>query len=98
MSTNVERLMSVLLSPRVTSKSYQNEQDVVFNVLRDATKDEVKAAVELLFGVKVEGVRTVNIAGKARRFAGKVGRTKDFKKAYVKLVKGEKIELFAAAN
>ena len=95
---NIERLMSVLVSPRVTSKAYQNEESVVFNVLPNATKEEIKAAIELLFGVKVAGLTTLNVGGKSRRFAGKIGRTKDFKKAYVRLAKGEKIELFANAN
>ncbi len=98
MSMNVERLMSVLVSPRVTSKAYQNEESVVFNVLPDATKPEIKAAIELLFGVKIVGLTTLNAGGKTRRFSGKIGRTKNFKKAYVRLAKGEKIELFANAN
>ena len=95
---NVERLMQVITSPRVTSKAYQEETRVVFNVLLDATKEEVKAAVELLFGVKVEGLATLRVKGKTRKFAGKLGKTKSFKKAYVKLAKGEKIELFAAGS
>lgn len=95
---NVERLMQVIVSPRVTSKSYQEETRVLFNVLPDATKQEIRAAVELLFSVKVQGLSTLKVKGKARKFAGKLGKTKDFKKAYVKLAKGEKIELFAAGS
>lgn len=94
---NKERLMSVLVSPRVTDKAYrQSENSFVFEVLSDATKYEVKSAVELLFNVKVSAVNSVTVKGKRRRFAGRVGVLKSFKKAYVKLMPGEKIELLSS--
>jgi len=92
-----ERLMSVLVSPRITDKAYrQSESSFVFEVLADATKYEVKSAVEFLFNVKVDSVNSVTVKGKRRRFAGRVGVLKSFKKAYVKLMPGEKIELLSS--
>ena len=64
----------------------------MFRVLRDATKPEIKAAVELMFEVKVDAVNTVNAAGKAKRFGGRPGRRSDSKKAYVKLAAGQTID------
>ena len=94
---NKERLMSVLVSPRITDKAYrQAENSFVFEVLVDATKYEVKSAVEFLFNVKVDSVNSVTVKGKRRRFAGRVGVLKSFKKAYVKLMPGEKIELLSS--
>ena len=66
-----ERLMNVLLAPHVSEKSArmaERDNQVVFRVRRDASKPEIKAAVELLFEVKVDAVRVVNVAGKAKRF------------------------------
>ncbi len=92
-----ERLMSVLVSPRITDKAYrQSESSYLFEVLSDATKHEVKSAVEFLFNVKVDSVNSVTVKGKRRRFAGRVGVMKSFKKAYVKLMPGEKIELLSS--
>ncbi|BCL74268.1 50S ribosomal protein L23 [Jeongeupia sp. HS-3] len=93
------RLLQVLLAPVVSEKTTfvaeKNEQ-VVFRVSVDATKAEIKAAVELLFKVKVEGVTVLNVKGKGKRFGRFVGRRKDWKKAYVSLAAGQELDLAAA--
>ncbi|MCW3481716.1 50S ribosomal protein L23 [Crenobacter sp. SG2303] len=97
---NQERLMQVILAPVVSEKSTfvaEKHQQVVFRVATDATKPEVKAAVELLFNVKVQDVTTVNVKGKVKRFGQRFGRRKDWKKAYVSLVPGQELDLNAAA-
>lgn len=97
---NQERLMQVILAPVVSEKSTmvaEKNQQVVFRVVGDATKPEIKAAVELLFNVKVQGVSTVNVKGKTKRFGRSIGRRKDWKKAYVSLVPGQELDLAAAA-
>ena len=93
---NQERLMQVILAPVVSEKSTRvadKYQQVVFKVAGDATKPEVKAAVELLFNVKVDGVQMLNVKGKAKRFGRFTGRRSDWKKAYVSLVEGQEIDL-----
>ncbi len=96
---NQERLMQVILAPVVSEKSTlvadKNEQ-VVFKVVTDATKPEVKAAVELLFNVKVDSVNILNVKGKVKGFGRFAGRRKDWKKAYVCLVPGQEIDFSAA--
>jgi large subunit ribosomal protein L23 len=90
-----ERLMAVLIAPHVSEKAAtvaEKGNQIVFRVARDATKPEIKAAVEFMFEVKVEAVQTVNVAGKAKRFGGRPGRRSDFKKAYVKLAQGQAID------
>jgi large subunit ribosomal protein L23 len=75
---NDERLLRVLLAPHVSEKSTtaaEKANQAVFRVLPNATKDEIKAAVEKLFDVKVEGVQTVNMKGKAKRFGRLEGRS-----------------------
>jgi large subunit ribosomal protein L23 len=93
-----ERLMQVIKAPQVSEKSTfvadKNEQ-VVFKVVSDATKPEIKAAVELLFKVEVEGVQVLNVKGKAKRFGKTPGRRKDWKKAYVALKPGQEITFTA---
>ncbi len=95
-----ERLLQVLLAPQVSEKATyvadKNEQ-VVFKVATDATKPEVKAAVELLFKVEVKSVQVVNVKGKAKRFGKMMGRRKDWKKAFVSLKPGQEIN-FAAGE
>ena len=96
-----ERLMSVLLAPHVTEKTsqaQQNQNQYTFLVRRDSTRTEVRAAVELMFGVKVVGVQTVNEPGKVRRFGRTMGRTQDSKKAYVRLADGQSIDYEAAGK
>ena len=70
---------------------------MTFKVLRDATKPEIKAAVELLFGVEVASVTTVTTKGKVKRFGRTLGRRSDVKKAYVNLAAGQELNLDAAA-
>ena len=91
---NQEKLMTVLLSPHVTNKAYYLADKLsytVFKVSKDATKKQIKIAVENLFDVKVQKVKTVNIKGKLRRSSNITGKTKDWKKAYVRLKKGHDI-------
>lgn len=95
---NKEHLMSVLVAPHVTEKTslaMQNHNQYAFRVRRDATKPQIKAAVELMFEVQVAQVRTVNEPGKVRRFGKTIGRTQDWKKAYVSLAAGQAIDLEA---
>ena len=90
-----ERLMAVLVAPHVSEKSArvsEKANQIVFRVARDATKPEIKAAVELMFEVMVDAVQVVNVAGKAKRFGGRPGKRSDFKKAYVRLAQGQTID------
>jgi large subunit ribosomal protein L23 len=90
-----ERLMKLLLSPHVSEKSTRvadRNHQFVFRVLPDATKPEIKRAVELMFKVEVEGVQVVNVPGKQKRFARLVGRRAGWKKAYVRLKPGHDID------
>lgn len=94
-----ERLMSVLLGPHVSEKSArvaEGANQFVFRVRRDATRPEIKAAVELMFEVKVANVNVVNVEGKQKRFGQRIGRRQDFKKAYVRLAPGQSIDLSGA--
>ncbi len=94
-----ERLMNLLLAPHVTEKTSfatQNHNQYTFKVRKEATKPDIKAAVELMFAVKVTGVQVVNEPGKTRRFGRHVGRTQDWKKAYVSLADGQSIDFEAA--
>ena len=98
---NKEQLMSVLIAPHVTEKTslaMQNHNQYAFRVRRQATKIDIKQAVELMFGVKVEGVQVVNEPGKVRRFGRIQGRTQDWKKAYVSLQQGQTIDYEAKAK
>ncbi len=98
MSTNDQRLMQVLLAPTVSEKStYVGEKNnqVVFRVIQDATKPEIKAAVEFLFKVKVKGVQVSNVKGKEKRFGRFMGRRRNWKKAYVSLMPGQEINFQA---
>ncbi len=98
---NREQLMSVLIAPHVTEKTslgMQNHNQYTFRVRRDATKTDIKQAVELMFEVKVSGVQVVNEPGKKRRFGKTHGRTQDWKKAYVSLVQGQAIDYEARAK
>ena len=92
---NAERMYQVIVSPVVTEKATRlNEfSQVTFRVAIDATKPEIRAAVEQLFGVKVEAVNTVVMKGKTKRFRGREGRRSDWKKAVVRLQAGQTIDL-----
>ena len=86
-----ERLLTVILAPHVSEKSTvsaETANTVVFKVAKDATKPQIKAAVEKLFEVEVEGVRTVNVKGKTKRTGARFGKRSDWKKAYVTLKEG----------
>lgn len=90
-----ERLTNVLIAPHITEKTstaMQNSNHYSFRVQRNASKPEIKAAVEIMFGVKVKAVQVVNEAGKSRRFGRTPGRTSDWKKAYVRLAQGQTID------
>ncbi len=94
------RLASVLLAPIVSEKTTQvaeKHNQVLFKVLRDATKPEIKAAVELMFKVEVESVSVVNVKGKTKRFGGRAGRRDHVKKAYVALKAGQELNFSGEA-
>jgi large subunit ribosomal protein L23 len=98
---NDHRLLQVLLAPVISEKATlvaeKNEQ-VVFDVARDANKAEIKAAVELLFKVEVESVQVLNRKGKSKRFGRFVGRRDHAKRAYVALKPGQEINFEAEAK
>ncbi len=89
-----ERLLQVLLAPQISEKATfvaDKHEQVIFRVLADATKPEVKAAVELLFKVQVESVQIANVKGKQKKFGRSLGRRKGWKKAFVSLMPGQEI-------
>jgi len=90
-----ERMYQTILSPVVTEKAtaLSERNQVVFKVALDATKPQIKAAVETLFGVKVLAVNTIVMKGKTKRFRGREGRRSDWKKAMVRLAEGQSIDL-----
>lgn len=97
---NQERLMQVLVGPVVSEKSTlagELARQVVFEVLPNATKPEIRKAVEQLFEVKVDQVRVLNRAGKTKRFGRMTGRRKGVRKAYVRLAEGYDIDFGAGA-
>ncbi len=97
---NQERLLQIILAPQISEKSTyvaDKYEQVAFKVASDATKPEIKAAVELLFKVEVESVQVLNTKGKVKRFGRMMGRRKDWKKAYVSLKPGQEIT-FAAGE
>jgi large subunit ribosomal protein L23 len=96
---NQERLMKVLLAPVVSEKSTRladAHRQFVFKVLKDASKPEVRKAVELMFDVKVEDVRISSMRGKTKRYGASFGRRADWKKAYVTLAEGNDIDFMGA--
>ena len=89
-----DRLAQVLIAPIVSEKATmtaEKHNQVLFKVMRDATKPEIKAAVELMFKVEVESVSTVIQKGKVKRFGKSIGRRDHVKKAYVSLKKGQEL-------
>ena len=97
---NQERLMQVLLAPQISEKATwvaDKHEQVIFRVVQDATKPEIKAAVELMFKVQVESVQVANVKSKEKRFGRFVGRRRNWKKAYVCLKPGQEIN-FAAGE
>ncbi len=96
---NQERIYQVLLGPHISEKATIVADDggqVVFRVAADATKPEIKKAVEQLFEVKVDDVRVINMKGKTRRTKTGLGHRSDWKKAYVRLAEGQDIDFSVA--
>ncbi len=94
-----ERLMKVIDSPHMSEKSTivaEENNQIAFRVRTDATKTEIRQAVELLFEVKVEGVTVVNCRGKIKRHGTQYGRRSAWKKAYVKLAPGSQIDFLGS--
>lgn len=89
------RHYDVIVSPAITEKSTMASENnqVVFNVARKASKPEIKAAVEALFNVKVDSVNTLIRKGKVKRFRGTIGKQSDVKKAVVTLADGHSIDV-----
>ena len=97
---NQERIYQVVFGPHVTEKTVSISEIAnmqAFKVSVDATKLEIKKAIEQLFEVKVDTVRTVKVKGKQKNFGRRAGKRKDWKKAYVKLADGQAIDLGAEA-
>jgi len=95
---NQGRIYQVLMGPHISEKATivaEGSQQVVFRVAKDATKPEIKAAVEELFNVKVKGVNIVNVKGKTKRTVRGLGKRNDVRKAYVCLAEGSEIDFLA---
>ena len=96
---NQERIMKVLVAPIVSEKSTRLAdayRQYVFKVVKDASKPEVRKAVELMFDVKVEAVQIANVKGKTKRFGQSLGKRSDWKKAFVTLAEGHDINFMGA--
>ena len=94
-----ERLLKILLGPHVSEKTTrvaEQANQIVFKVMPDATKPEIKKAVEMLFDVKVDDVTVSNVNGKIKRSGQKFGKRKSWKKAYVRLEAGQDINFLGA--
>jgi len=94
------RLAQVLVAPIISEKATaiaEKHNQVLFKVLRDASKPEIKAAVELMFKVEVESVQVVNQKGKQKRFGGRIGRRDHVRKAYVCLKEGQELNFSGEA-
>lgn len=95
---NPERIYKILLGPHISEKATivaDGSKQVVFRVASDATKVEIKKAVEELFQVKVKGVNVLNIKGKTKRTARGLGKRNDLRKAYVSLEDGSEIDFMS---
>jgi large subunit ribosomal protein L23 len=96
---NQERLHQMIRRPVISEKSTiaaDSMHQVIFEVLNDATKSEIKEAVEALFDVTVQRVRVVNVRGKIKRFGRTPGKRKNWKKAYVRLAEGDDIDFLGS--
>lgn len=96
-----ERLLKVLKAPHISEKATNNAEKantIVFKVAKDANKVEIANAVEQLFDVKVDSVRTVLVKGKTKRHGAKSGRRSDWKKAYVTLQEGQELDFVGGAE
>lgn len=99
MSTHQTYLTTVLRAPIISEKSTlraEADKIIVFKVLKQATKKQIKDAVELMFNVEVDNVNVLNVQGKQKRFGRTLGKKSDWKKAYVKLKPGHDINFSAA--
>ena len=99
-AVSAAKLYSVIRAPRVSEKTARLQEvsnQYVFEVATDATKADIKVAVEKLFDVKVEAVNVVNVKGKGKAFKNRMGRRGDWRKAYVKLADGQSIDVMAKA-
>lgn len=101
---NPERLMQVILAPQISEKATyiaEKHNQVIFRVIPDATKAEIKAAVELMWkaqNIEVEGVQVANVKGKEKRFGRFMGRRSNWKKAYVSIKSGQEINFAEIAH
>ena len=96
---NQERLHQMIRRPVISEKSTiaaDSMHQVIFEVLNDATKSEIKQAIEALFDVTVQRVRVVNVRGKIKRFGRTPGKRKNWKKAYVRLAEGDDIDFLGS--
>jgi len=96
-ASHQERLMTVVRGPHLSEKSHfaAEHNQVVLRVRKDATKSEIRQAVELLFEVEVEKVTVLNVKGKAKRFGANRGQRSDWKKAYVRLAEGSQLDFLS---
>ena len=97
---NEAKLYSVIRAPRVSEKTARLQEvsnQYVFEVATDATKADIKGAIEKIFDVTVEAVNVVNVKGKQKAFKNRMGRRADWRKAYVKLAEGQSIDVMAKA-
>ena len=98
---NQERVFKVLIGPHISEKATvlaDSKKQFIFKVATDATKLEIKKAVEVLFNVKVAGVRTVNVQGKTKRTMRGMGKRNDWKKAYIALQPGQDLDFASSAE
>jgi large subunit ribosomal protein L23 len=89
-------LYNVLIKPIISEKSNlvaEKKEEIVFKVLKSATKQDIRDAFEMVFSVKVAKVSVINVKGKVKRFSRFTGRRSDWKKAYISLVPGQKFDL-----
>jgi large subunit ribosomal protein L23 len=96
---NKERILDVLKSPHISEKATvvsERDNQIVFKVAVDATKLEIKRAVESLFEVEVDSVKTLNVKGKTKRHGAQMGRRVNWKKAYVSLKEGQEIDFLGS--
>jgi len=99
-ANNTAKLYEVIRAPRVSEKTARLQEvsnQYVFEVATDATKADIKQAIEKLFAVKVEAVNVVNVKGKNKAFKFRMGRRPDSRKAYVTLAEGQSIDVMATA-
>ena len=96
---SMAKSLSILLKPVISEKSTfgSERNEVTFKVALEASKPEIRSAVEKIFKVKVLSVTTSRLKGKTKRFRGRIGKRSDCKKAFVRLQKGESIDIGAGA-